>query len=38
MPLLLGRLCWSSFDEKIPFPGAKALLYVLYTYMLVCFS
>ena len=28
----------SSFDDKIPFPGAKAILYVLRAYMLVCFS
>ena len=25
MPLLLGRQCWSSFDDKTPFPGAKAI-------------
>ena len=28
----------SSFDDKIPFPGAKAILYVPRAYMLVCFS
>ena len=28
----------SSFDDKIPFPGAKTKLYVLRADMLVCFS
>jgi len=26
MPLFLGRQCWSSFEEKTPFPGTKAML------------
>ena len=28
----------SSFDDKIPFPGAKTKLYALRADMLVCFS
>ena len=28
----------SFFDDKIPFPGAKTILYVLHAYTLVCFS
>ena len=28
----------SSFDDKIPFPGAKTILYVLRVDTLVCFS
>lgn len=26
MPFLLGFQCWSFFDGKTPFPGAKAVL------------
>ena len=26
MPFLLGFPCWSFFDGKTPFPGAKAVL------------
>ena len=39
MPLFLGLQRWFTFDDKTPFPGAKAILYVLYVYVyvLVCF-
>ena len=26
MPFFLGRQCWYLFDDKTPFPGAKATL------------
>ena len=26
MPPNLGHQCWSSFHDKTPFPGAKAIL------------
>ena len=26
MPLFLGHQCWYFFDQKTPFPGAKAIL------------
>ena len=26
MPPFLGHQCWSSFNDKTPFPGAKAML------------
>ena len=26
MPPFLGCQCWSSFDDKTPFPGARAIL------------
>ena len=26
MPLFLGHQCWASFNDKTPFPGAKATL------------
>ena len=37
MPLFLGRQCWYFFDDKTPFPGAKAILSMLYVYVLACF-
>ena len=37
MPLFLGRQCWSSVDDKTPFPGSKAMLDMLYVHVLVCF-
>ena len=30
MPPFLGHQCWSSFDDKAPFPGAKAILTAVY--------
>ena len=37
MPLFLGLQRWFTFDDKTPFPGAKAIVYVLYVYVLVYF-
>lgn len=37
MTLFLGCQCWYAFDDKTSFPGAGAILYVLYVYALVWF-